>query len=300
MAWLAKTLLFVVLCFGVTVAQSGYLSYVNPEFGYQISYLEGWVLEQTPDGIEISLDNVTNFGIFVVPFSAEDMEQVSQMSLDELASLMAEGLQQEIDSFQIVQTSDTNVAGQPSKVIEFRAAHEETGVPMVGGMYVFLYGNRLYALAYGAESATFSQHQPTFEVMLSSFSVGIGSLPPQPVEMATLPVAPDAPAVNPLGGQTNPLAGSTNPLVPSDPLTGIYSDGQLQLSLQGTDGFYTGEITFHNQVFPAIVGDVVTDGTGTQLFGSFQSGSDQFSFSAYWDGEIMIFETGGSSYTLRR
>jgi hypothetical protein len=293
-----KVLSCLALLVGIIHAQVTYQYYFSPEFGYEISYPDSWNVEQTPDGVEISLDTNTNFGIFVVPFNAEDMEFISQMSLDEVASLMIEGLQQELGGFHILQSRDTQVAGQPSKVIEFGAAHEETGVPMTGAMYVFLYANRLYALAYGAENASLPQHQPVFNAMLSSFNLEEGSLPPQPGEVGTPPAPPSA---NPLGGQTNPLAGpSTNPLAPSDPLVGIYSDGQLQLSLQGDNGFYTGEITFNNQMFPVTVGDVVSDGTSVHLFGSFQSGADQFAFSASWDGETIMFETGGASYTLRR
>jgi hypothetical protein len=293
-----KILSCLVLLMGIIHAQVAQQLYVSPEFGYTITYPEDWTLEQTPDGIEISLNDVTNFGIFVVPFNAEDMEYINQMSLDEVASLMIEGLQQELDGFQILQSRDAQIAGQASKVIEFGAAHEETGVPMTGAMYVFLYANRLYALAYGAENASFPQHQPTFNAMLSSFNLEAGGLPPQPGGIGA-PSAP--PPANPLGGQTNPLVGpGTNPFAASDPLSGVYSDGRLQLSLQGENGVYTGEITFNNQSFPVTVNGVDSDGTSVYLFGSFQSGADQFAFSASWDGETMMFETGGASYTLRR
>lgn len=293
-----KILSCLALIVGIIHAQVAYQYYFSPEFGYEIAYPDGWIVEQTPDGIEISLDDVTNFGIFVVPFNAEDMDYINQMSLDEVASLMIEGLQEELTGFQILQSRDLQLAGQPSKVIEFGAAHDETGVQMTGAMYVFLYANRLYALAYGAENASLPQHQPAFNAMLSSFSLEAGGLPPQPGGIGTPTASPSA---NPLGGQTNPLAGpGTNPLAASDPLVGTYSDGQLQLSLQGADGFYTGEITFNNQTFPVTVGDVVSDGTSVHLFGSFQSGADQFAFSASWDGETMMFETGGASYTLWR
>lgn len=293
-----KILSCLALLVGIIHAQVAQQVYVSPEFGYTMTYPENWTLEQTPDGIEISLDDATNFGIFVVPFNAEDMEYINQMSLDEVASLMIEGLQEELMGFQILQSRDAQIAGQPSKVIEFGAAHEETGVPMTGAMYVFLYANRLYALAYGAENATFPQYQQTFNGMLSSFSLEASSLPPQPGEAGTPPAPP---SVNPLGGQTNPLAGAgTNPLAASDPLAGVYSDGQLQLSLQGADGLYSGEIAFNNQTFPVTVGDVISDGATTQLSGTFQSGTDQFTFRALWDGETMVFETGGASYTLRR
>ena len=104
------------------------------------------------------------------------------------------------------------------------------------------------------------------------------------------------------GGGGNPLAGGShragNPLAKrstADPLPGSYSGGGLKLTLNGSRGTYTGTLVFNGASYP-----VSASGSGNQLKGSFQSGSDRFPFSGTLRGNTLAFQTAGTSYKLRK
>ncbi len=80
-----------------------------------------------------------------------------------------------------------------------------------------------------------------------------------------------------------------------DPLVGSFGDGQLQLSLQGGGGQYSGQISFQGQTFP-----LTAQGSAQGISGSFQSGSNSFPFQAWLQGDTLTFSTGGNSYSLSR
>lgn len=83
--------------------------------------------------------------------------------------------------------------------------------------------------------------------------------------------------------------------VAQDPLVGTFSDGQLQLSVTGGSGQYSGQISFQGQVYP-----LSAQGSTGQLEGTFQAGSDGFAFQATLQGNTLIFTTGGRTYQLSR
>jgi len=105
------------------------------------------------------------------------------------------------------------------------------------------------------------------------------------------------------GGGGNPLAGGShsaagNPLAKgstADPLPGIYSGGGLKLTLSGNGGSYSGTLIYNGASYP-----VSASGSGTQLKGKFRSGTDQFPFSGKLQGNILAFQTGGTSYRLTK
>jgi hypothetical protein len=80
-----------------------------------------------------------------------------------------------------------------------------------------------------------------------------------------------------------------------DPLVGTFSDGQLQLSVTGGSGQYSGQISFQGQVYP-----LSAQGSAERLEGTFQAGSDSFAFQAGLQGNSLIFSTGGHTYQLIR
>lgn len=80
-----------------------------------------------------------------------------------------------------------------------------------------------------------------------------------------------------------------------DALLGSFGDGQLQLSLQGGGGQYSGQISFQGQTFP-----LTAQGSTQGISGSFQSGGNAFPFQAWLQGDTLTFSTGGSTYRLDR
>ncbi len=103
-------------------------------------------------------------------------------------------------------------------------------------------------------------------------------------------------------GGGNPLAGGSrsygNPLARSssrDLLSGAYSGNGLKLTLTGKSGTYTGTLIYNGASYP-----ISATGSGNQLKGAFRSGSDQFPFSGSLQGNILAFQTGGTSYRLAK
>lgn len=113
----------------------------------------------------------------------------------------------------------------------------------------------------------------------------VAARPAQPV--ANDPIVGDGGGPNPLAN--NPLAAAT------DPIAGSYTDGKLKLELAGGDGSYKGTITLGAQTFPA-----TATSNGGKLEGTFQAGANKFPFVATVGEYSMKFETGGTTYTLKK
>lgn len=106
------------------------------------------------------------------------------------------------------------------------------------------------------------------------------------------------------GSGGNPLAGrsrggsSGNPLAKrsmADPLSGTFSGNGLKLTLKGNGGTYTGTLIYNGASYP-----ISATGSGNQLKGAFRSGSDRFPFSGALQGNVLAFQTGGTSYRLTK
>lgn len=98
---------------------------------------------------------------------------------------------------------------------------------------------------------------------------------------------------NPLTPATaNPLAG--NPIA-ADPYAGHYSGDGLRLELESSVGQYQGVLEVQGNQYPVIA---TADSQG--LSGTFQVGSNSFSFQANLQGNSLILFSDGVSYTLSK
>ena len=260
-------------------------TYTNSKYGYQIGHPADWQVEITEEGTEITLNENVGMAIFTYPLSPEEVQNLTQLPPAELLSLMLEGLQEEILNFQVTQTSSRTVAGQQAQVIDFTGTDSETQAPSTGTAIFFVADPYLYVFALAADSKVYAQHQGTFEEMLASFT--LTSQTPQSSSEAANPLDP-TPATEP----ENPLA-PLNPLAPNDPFVGTFSDERLILTLQGSNGQYSGELTFNNQTFP-----VGAQGSGNTLSGTFQSDGASFDFTATVEDEVLTFTTDNTTYVL--
>ena len=91
------------------------------------------------------------------------------------------------------------------------------------------------------------------------------------------------------------LLGWRPPLCAQDALNGVWSDGALTLRLEGADGDYAGTIEFEGQTYPT-----TASYDGASLDGSFESEGDEFYYQARFDGDTLVFETGGATYRLAK
>ena len=119
---------------------------------------------------------------------------------------------------------------------------------------------------------------------------------PDPAPAPTDPAPPAAAGGNPLAANplaTDPLAG--NPLASRDPFAGGWSDGQLTLELEASDGGYQGWITFQGTRYP-----VTASSADGALSGTFNAGGVDYPFVAAPAGDGLDLESGGARYGLKR
>jgi hypothetical protein len=97
-----------------------------------------------------------------------------------------------------------------------------------------------------------------------------------------------------------PTTGTANPLNPlggnaADPFVGNFSGDNIALVLQGSNNTYTGELNFNNQPFP-----VQATGDGTNLTGTFTSGTNTFNFTATLQDKALTLVSDGSTFNLTK
>lgn len=80
-----------------------------------------------------------------------------------------------------------------------------------------------------------------------------------------------------------------------DPFAGTFTGEGMSLVLQGSQGGYTGSLSFQGQSFP-----VQATAQGGQLQGVFTAGGQQYAFQAAVQGANMTFVTDGNRYPLAR
>jgi hypothetical protein len=98
----------------------------------------------------------------------------------------------------------------------------------------------------------------------------------------------EQPTDNPLGGTSNPLGGI-------DPFVGSFSGDNISLTLQGANNTYTGELVFNGTPYP-----VQATASGTNLTGTFTSGSSTFNFTARLQDTVLTLESDGSIFNLTK
>ena len=79
------------------------------------------------------------------------------------------------------------------------------------------------------------------------------------------------------------------------PLAGVWTDGELTLTLQGEADAYEGTFALEGRAY-----DLTATGDPGGLTGSFRSDGADFAFVGSLSGEVLRVETGGAVYALRR
>lgn len=88
---------------------------------------------------------------------------------------------------------------------------------------------------------------------------------------------------------------AASPAAADGPLAGVWTDGELTLTLAGEADAYTGTFTLDGRRF-----ELAAAGADGALTGSFSSDGVRFVFDAQFDGETLVLETGGAVYELTR
>lgn len=100
-------------------------------------------------------------------------------------------------------------------------------------------------------------------------------------------------------GAGNPLAGvgsgGANPLAPRiDPFAGTFEGDGLRAVFEATDGGYEGTFTLGGARY-----DLAATADEERLTGRFRSGGEAFTFTAWFEGEALVIESGGARYEVR-
>jgi hypothetical protein len=144
------------------------------------------------------------------------------------------------------------------------------------GFELYLQGEALGLYVYELDEADRPLTDRVVEVILTRRSSSVGS-----------PRAPVAPGRDPFDPAPAPM---------TDPLTGVFGDGRLTLTIEpAAGGGYRGTIVSEAGTF---VLDVHASREG--LVGSFVSGGQNFTFDAVLAGDTMVFSTAGNVYRLVR
>ena len=104
------------------------------------------------------------------------------------------------------------------------------------------------------------------------------------------------PATPPAGGVSqngNPLARG-GPAA-QDKYAGSWTSKDVQLSLNGTSGKYTGQLTHQGRTYPVTLAD-----EGPGLSGSFTTGGQKYDLLVKVDGSSLLLNTAGMTYMLIR
>jgi hypothetical protein len=139
--------------------------------------------------------------------------------------------------------------------------------------------------------------QAMFKVQPTAEGVGFAFTPPgnKNANLDTAQVFPFKRTGEASAGGGNPLAGGGGASA-GDPFTGVFSDGNIYLELQGAGGQYQGQIEFQGQDYPL----TAQSPDGRNLRGRFTTGSGRFDFTGSLNGATLSFVTGGTTYQLRR
>ena len=141
-----------------------------------------------------------------------------------------------------------------------------------------------------AVDATYTINGPTLAITLQGDTERWQRAGAAPV--ATAPARPAPPAAgNPLAGKVNSPVAAT----PVPPGAGVWSEGQLTLTLRAAGDDLQGELKIGDQKYPTKASP-----SGASIYGTFEANGEKFLYAAKVSGDTMEFQSDGQTYHLKR
>jgi len=146
---------------------SGYRNYTNSSAGIAIQYPTSWQLTEPGGAYVNAFFNVS--GVSGVSFTIAAPENLQGVTLNDYAQDLILALQQNATSFNLLNSSNTTLAGYPAQKLVFTLV--SGGTTNQGMVELTLVNNTGYALTYYATQAEYPSYVGIAQNMMQSFNI---------------------------------------------------------------------------------------------------------------------------------
>jgi hypothetical protein len=154
--------------FALGQAQQQFQNYQNPTLGVSIQYPSDWELQEESND---KLRFIKQEGFVTSDLNVENQDE-SETTLAEYANTRVNELQAQRPGFQLISNEPTTVSNKPAQKVVYTFEREEDGKTNKVMRIWSTNEDRLYTLAYIAESSQYDRYLPTFQRMVDSFRIG--------------------------------------------------------------------------------------------------------------------------------
>jgi hypothetical protein len=145
-----------------------FLPYNNPNLGVSIQYPSDWQIQE--ESID-KLRFIKQEGFVTADLNVEDMDR-SQSTLSEYANTRINELRTQRPEFQLISNEPITISNKPAQKVVYTFEREEDGKTNKVMRIWSANEDKLYTLAYIAESGQYDRYLPMFQRMVDSFRIG--------------------------------------------------------------------------------------------------------------------------------
>jgi hypothetical protein len=149
-------------------AQQQFQNYQNPTLGVSIQYPSDWELQEESND---KLRFIKQEGFVTADLNVENQDE-SETTLTEYANTRVNELQAQRSGFQLISNEPTTISNKPAQKVVYTFEREEDGKTNKVMRIWSTNEDKLYTLAYIAESSQYDRYLPTFQRMVDSFRIG--------------------------------------------------------------------------------------------------------------------------------
>ena len=154
--------------FALGQAQQQFQNYQNPTLGVSIQYPSDWELQEESND---KLRFIKQEGFVTADLNVENQDE-SETTLAEYANTRVNELQAQRPGFQLISNEPTTISNKPAQKVVYTFEREEDGKTNKVMRIWSTNEDKLYTLAYIAESSQYDRYLPTFQRMVDSFRIG--------------------------------------------------------------------------------------------------------------------------------
>jgi hypothetical protein len=151
-------------------AQQQFQNYQNPTLGVSIQYPSDWELQEESND---KLRFIKQEGFVTADLNVENLDE-SETTLSEYANTRVNELRAQRPGFQLISNEPTTISNKPAQKVVYTFEREEDGKTNKVMRIWSTNEDKLYTLAYIAESSQYDRYLPTFQKMVDSFRLSDG------------------------------------------------------------------------------------------------------------------------------
>jgi hypothetical protein len=149
-------------------AQQQFQNYQNPTLGVSIQYPSDWELQEESND---KLRFIKQEGFVTADLNVENLDE-SETTLSEYANTRVNELQAQRPEFQLISNEPITISNKPAQKVVYTFEREEDGETNKVMRIWSTNEDKLYTLAYIAESGQYDRYLPSFQRMVDSFRIG--------------------------------------------------------------------------------------------------------------------------------